>query len=119
MASETSVDTTRLDSLYKILTNRLAPVLDSFEKSAQNNVALLRESLGSGDREVFERAAHSLKGSAANYSATQLQELCFGLEADSAEAIPADAAPRVDAVDEEMKRVLVDIRAWRATKEMD
>lgn len=118
MSSASSVDVRRLDSLYKILTDRLGPVLDSFEKSAGNNVGLLRESMATGDREVFERAAHSLKGSAANYSALSLQEMCAQLEADSASEIPGDAGSRVEVVAAEVTQVLADIRAWRATREL-
>ncbi|MGB1109009.1 MAG: Hpt domain-containing protein [Gammaproteobacteria bacterium] len=118
MSENSVVDESRLDSLYKILTDRLGPILDSFERSASSNLGLLRESMVSGDREVFQRAAHSIKGSAANYSAIRLQTLCAELEADSEEAIPGDASERVDILAREAEQVVGAIRVWRAAKGM-
>lgn len=110
------VDTERLESLFGMIGERLAKVLNSFASSGASNLQLMRSSIDEGDFESLSRAAHSLKGSAANYGAATLQALCEDLEHASVASLPEDIEARCLAIKDEFVRVELRVREWRATK---
>lgn len=58
-----------------------AKMIDLFLEHAPTRLAEIREGFGEGNAERVERGAHSLKSSAGNVGATQLQEICQEMEA--------------------------------------
>ncbi|MBY0279898.1 response regulator [Candidatus Binatia bacterium] len=55
-------------------------IVDLFLGNAQRNCNAVREALASGDRQMLELAAHSLKGSSSTMGAVRLASLCASLE---------------------------------------
>lgn len=73
----------------------------------------LRESVRSNDRRSLNRAAHSLKSTAATFGAANLSRLCRDLEKVSETEWPADAAARAKAIEEEWGLVRADLASWK------
>jgi HPt (histidine-containing phosphotransfer) domain-containing protein len=88
------LDSASLDRLRKLGGDDLiARMIDLFLGYAEPKVALARESLAAGQLEEAGRAAHSLKSSAANLGAHELQDLAGRMElaAMNNDAASADA----------------------------
>src|SRR5262249_43629326 len=80
-----SLDPARLALLFELeqkpgepLVGRLAR---SFSAKAPEHLATMRDGLAAGQAEAVERAAHTLKGSAAQFGALRLSEECGAIEA--------------------------------------
>ncbi|MBL8533777.1 MAG: PAS domain S-box protein [Betaproteobacteria bacterium] len=85
--------------------------LRSFVTNGASDVSVLRERLGSGDRDDARRWAHSLKGISGFIGAHRLLELASALEEalrDEGSLLAVDDA--VQALDEELARVVAGIR---------
>lgn len=55
-------------------------LFDMFVVYAEESLTILKESCGTGDYDAWEKAAHKLKGSAANLGAQALSDLCYQAE---------------------------------------
>ena len=58
----------------------LGELIDLFLKEAIAHVATLRNSLAAKDARVFERTAHTLKGSSGNLGAAAMSRMCAELQ---------------------------------------
>ena len=58
----------------------LLDAMDLFLKSVRNQITVLRQAISNGDIEMTRREAHSIKGGAANLTATELSGIAFELE---------------------------------------
>lgn len=60
----------------------MAPMelLDMFFEDSESNLRLMAQVLAEGDREVFNRSAHSMKSSAGNVGAQRLAQVAQALE---------------------------------------
>jgi HPt (histidine-containing phosphotransfer) domain-containing protein len=85
----------------------LAAIADEFCLEAQRQLDRLHEALAEGDPQAVERAAHSIKGSAANLGATRLAEITGHLEALGRAGALGGAAEVVDDAAVELDRVRV------------
>ncbi len=80
-------------------------ILELYLGDSPARLTALRQGLAEGDAQMIELTAHALKGSSANLGASGLAELCHQLEKLSADAVPADAEARLDALEAEYGRV--------------
>lgn len=87
MANDTLIDPEAIENLRALNPDDgdafLRDLIGIFLEDTPQRLAELRESLGAGDRTRFTRAAHSIKGSAANLGANQLRTLSHRLETQS------------------------------------
>ncbi len=84
-------------------------MVDLFLNHAPDRLENLREGLQNGDAEVVERAAHSLKSTAANLGAIELGQVAAKIEeiASAGHLAPvAELLPRVEAEFERAKDIL-------------
>jgi len=79
-------------SLGRRAEQKLATLVASFTESAADLLAEARQALADGDRETLNRAAHTLKATAAMMGAQALSELARELEWATKESIPTVAA---------------------------
>jgi CheY-like chemotaxis protein len=84
----------------------LERVILVFLDEAPAIVAAMRSS----DRTAVHRAAHTLKGNAADLGASRLSALCRDLEATAPAIAPDDLDSAVDAIDSELERVMAALR---------
>lgn len=77
-----------------------------FVTEAYSRVAEFRRGLAAGDADALWRAAHALSGSSATLGATGLAGLCSTLASDSAAHNLAGVEAQLDAIDDELARVL-------------
>ncbi len=89
----------------------LAELAGLFLENAPPMVTEAREALAAGDMERLGRAAHTLKGSVSNFSAKDAFDAAYHLETIARKG-PADSAgPAVDALTEEIDRVMQELAA--------
>lgn len=93
--------------------NVMAELIATFLRDAPRMIALMRDGLAAGNLRDLNRAAHTVKSTAAIFGAGALSQMCRELEADSKREMPPDAAPRVEAIAAEMARVEADLRAYK------
>jgi CheY-like chemotaxis protein len=86
-------------------------VVELFCEDAVIRVADLEGALASGDAEVLRRAAHALKGSAANVGASEVSRLAHRVELHGKAGRPDDARPLVARLQHEVARTTVELRA--------
>ncbi len=84
MSSETPIDPEAIENLRALTPDDpdsfLRDIIGIFLDDTPARIADLRQSLASGDKDSFTRAAHSIKGSSSNLGATQLREISAELE---------------------------------------
>ena len=107
MTETAIIDTKALERLQEWGGKRLvAQMIDLFLTQTPGRMENLREGLQSGDAEVVERAAHSLKSTAANLGAGELAEIAARIEK-MAGTRDLDAVRRdVPAIEAEFQRAL-------------
>ena len=66
----------------------LTDLIQMFLEDSPSKLAMIRAGLTSGDVEQIEKAAHSMKGSAGNLGATNVQEICDRLQHVSRGSMP-------------------------------
>lgn len=88
-------------------------LVDTFLNEGPLIVEALRESAAALDRRSLNRAAHSLKSTAATFGANRLSRLCRDLEKVSESAWPADADARAREILAEWDLVREDLLAWK------
>jgi CheY-like chemotaxis protein len=111
------IDPACLEALHDLSDNglALAELIDLFLKSAPETLALAKTAVADADPGRLEQAAHLLKGSAANFGAQGLQELCTTLERIACTGV-VDGAPEVlAALQVEFDRVAAALQRHRLT----
>ncbi|HEX7036023.1 MAG TPA: Hpt domain-containing protein [Pseudomonadales bacterium] len=99
------LDRALLEERRMLMNDGFAALLDAYLDDSERRMGEIGDALESGDLERLRRAAHALKGSAANVGAEALAVLCEELE-DAAEATGLDAlGPLVDRVRAELRDV--------------
>lgn len=88
-------------------------LIDTFLGEAPRVVAAMVAGARAGSRSEVNRAAHSLKSTAATFGAGALAQLCRDLERDTEKELPPDTRPRADAVAAEWARVEAELRKLR------
>ena len=79
------MDFERLESFADGDEDEMISMIDMFLDYADESVAVMREECIKGDHDKWKKAAHKLKGSAANFGASQLSFLCSEAEKISGE----------------------------------
>lgn len=88
-------------------------LIDTFLGEAPGLLAVMREGATHGRQRDINRAAHSLKSTAATFGAARLSQMCRELEELSARDVPADAAARAQAIEREWENVRGDLAKLR------
>ena len=88
-----------------------AEVLAAFEGQLPAQVSAIATAVGEADSSAVARAAHALKGAAANAAAVRLASLAAELESSAKTARIEDAAARLAAIRAEVDRCLAEARA--------
>lgn len=91
------------NQLASVMGEDMADLIDAYLSDTPVQVTAMLEALAAGDREVFRRAAHSLKASSAALGATQVETAARELESIARTGHDARAV-----LDSEVVRVLVD-----------
>ncbi|MBN1875585.1 MAG: response regulator [Anaerolineae bacterium] len=106
-----SLDTDVLRKLYASLGRRadkkLATLLDAFHESAERLLSEMQQAFEERDREVLERAAHSLKSTSAAMGAMALSEIAKTIEFATKETIPPGVPDLIAQAADEYARVKV------------
>jgi len=105
MSDEQLVDTAVLEELRELGLEDFCEVIDLFIEGAEKYMRSLHEALAREDLALFEKSAHTLKGSSGNIGATGIYALCTTLQ-DLAEAGRMEAAQSpLTQLDEEFPKV--------------
>jgi HPt (histidine-containing phosphotransfer) domain-containing protein len=83
MAQDNSIDQAALDELFESVGSDkefMDEIIEEFFQDTPGQLAIIQDSLSSGDAEALRRAAHSLKSNSASFGATHLHDLCMQLE---------------------------------------
>lgn len=112
------IDPTVLDSLRALQEpgqpDVLTELIDLFLADAPPRITMVQGALAAGDGEALRRAAHALKGSAANVGAMGLAALCADLEQRGRHRAFDDADVVGHQLAQEYHRVETALRAARA-----
>ncbi|ATC65491.1 hypothetical protein CMV30_16920 [Nibricoccus aquaticus] len=104
MSSETPIDPEAIENLRALTPDDpdsfLRDIIGIFLDDTPARIAELRQSMASGDREQFTRAAHSIKGSSSNLGTTQLRTISAELEQRGKTEPITGLATRVDDLDQ-------------------
>lgn len=104
MSSETLIDPEAIENLRALTPDDpdsfLREIIGIFLDDTPARIAELRQSMASGDRDQFTRAAHSIKGSSSNLGAIQLRAISSELEQRGKTEGIAGLATRVDDLDQ-------------------
>ncbi|MEO1103778.1 MAG: Hpt domain-containing protein [Devosia sp.] len=103
MRETSTIDTDALGKLLKMIggeTEDLQELIDDFVSEAPKLVAQMTAALETSDIEALRRHAHTLKGNAKDFGATDLAERAGGLELDLKAGPVDDAAAQVHAIAE-------------------
>ncbi len=87
----------------------LREIIGIFLEDTPARIAELRATLASGDQVGFTRAAHSIKGSAANLGANQLRTLSSELEHQSKTTEISTLGHHIDGLDAAFERARVEL----------
>ena len=91
----------------------LAELIDLFLKEAEVHVSKLRDALAARDARVFERSAHTLKGSCGNLGAQAMSRICADLQNVGHGADWNRAAELLPTLEAEFSAVQTELRAER------
>jgi HPt (histidine-containing phosphotransfer) domain-containing protein len=89
----------------------LKEVFSAFESDTTQRLVALRTTLTAGDFTGLKRAAHTIKGSALNVGASVLAASSLQLEQMAGAGKSEGAAELIGRIEEEFKRVAVELRA--------
>jgi HPt (histidine-containing phosphotransfer) domain-containing protein len=112
MSTDPVLDPATIESLRALSDDGefLKEIIGIFVDDTPQRIAELDQCQVSGDAVKFTRAAHSIKGSAANIGATQLGAAAANLETESKKAPLAGLTPFIDAVKAEYARVEAELK---------
>ncbi|MBA3480862.1 MAG: Hpt domain-containing protein [Pirellulales bacterium] len=85
-----------------------------FQEDSVELFSKLSSGLAAGDLALVERAAHSLKGLAANFEATAATEVAFGIEEAARARQPLGLEPRVKELGVQLERLRQALAQWDA-----
>ena len=94
MTQENGIDQAILNELFESVGSDrdfMDEIIEEFFQDTPRQLAIIRDSMASGDAEALRRAAHSLKSNSASFGATHLHKLCKQME-DMGKAGEADGA---------------------------
>lgn len=91
----------------------LGELIDLFLQEADNHVQKLRESFAAKDATLFERSAHTLKGSSGNLGAQVMSRICGDLQMIGRSADWARAAAVLPALETEYAAAKTELVAER------
>ena len=91
----------------------LAELIDLFLKEAEVHVSKLRDAFAARDARVFERSAHTLKGSCGNLGAQAMSRICADLQNVAHVADWNRAAELLPTLETEFSAVKTELRAER------
>jgi HPt (histidine-containing phosphotransfer) domain-containing protein len=91
----------------------VAELIDEFMEDAPRQLRTLREAATAGDADAARRAAHTLKSNARTFGAGELALSCQEAEAAALKGDLGAVRPRVDAIGEELDRVLAELVGFR------
>ena len=108
----TAVDPAVVDRLTTSLGSpaAVATMIDTFLEGAPGRLASIAAAVGRGDAGVVRLEAHTLKGNAATFGATRLEELARRLESDAKRGRLSSA----DDLPAELNRVAAELRSIRS-----
>jgi HPt (histidine-containing phosphotransfer) domain-containing protein len=89
----------------------LCELIQIYLSDSPQQIAEIEDSLEKGDAPRLTRAAHSLKGSSANFGAGQLRALCEKIEHLGREAAFGEIPPQLPELKAEYNRVKVALEA--------
>ena len=78
--TDAMIDESALDELRQIMGDDFMLLVDTFISDSQRRIDDLHQALAANSAESLRAAAHSLKGSAMNFAATRLTQICQQLE---------------------------------------
>lgn len=95
-------------------------LLGKFAQAEREVVARIEAALGDGDYEVAARAAHTIRGGAANLAATALSEAAGRLEAAIDDRRLDEVGPLLTALGEALEPLIaaIDARGWSAAAQL-
>ena len=102
MAASSTIDTEALRRLLRAMggdMDDLKELFDSFVDDTPPLFVTMRTAAENADWDVFRRAAHTAKGAARDFGASDMAEICAALEHEAATGPVADALRRVADVD--------------------
>lgn len=111
-----SVDATTVQRLNADLGDDpgvMRELIDTFLGEAPRLVDTMHDGLATLNLRELNRAAHSLKSTAATFGAAHLSQMCRDLEELSGREMPADAAARVAAIEKEWALVRAELEKLR------
>lgn len=89
----------------------LTELIDLFLKEAAVHVAKLRESFDGRDARLFERSAHTLKGSCGNLGAQAMSRICADLQTAGHAADWDRAGALLPTLEEEFRLVRIELES--------
>jgi two-component system sensor histidine kinase/response regulator len=89
----------------------MAELAELFITDARKNIETLRRAAASGDAETARGAAHSLKGSAGNFGAHELSQMCGIVEQGAAKGELSAVSGQLEGIQAEFDRVTEALRA--------
>ena len=92
----------------------LAEMIDLYIEDGVERLSAVREAQGAGDGASLAEAAHALKGASSNFGAHLLQRLCRELVLLGRTGHVHSAAPQIEAVEREFRRVCKALEKERA-----
>jgi len=107
-AGAEAVSRARIDRLRKSMPGKEAVVgelIDLFVGDLPRRLGAIREAIGRADARALALQAHALGGSAANFGAARLDDLCGALEELGTSGVLAGAPAMLDALRAESARV--------------
>jgi HPt (histidine-containing phosphotransfer) domain-containing protein len=110
-----AVDPACLEALHDLSDggHALAELIDLFLQSAPEMLAMAQGAVADADPDRLLQAAHLLKGSAANFGAQGLQELCLALDRIACTGVLEGAPDLLAALQAEFERVAAALQRYR------
>ena len=78
--ADAMIDESALDELRQIMGDDFSLLVDTFVSDSQRRIDDMQQALVARSSDILRGAAHGLKGSAMNFAATRLTQLCQQLE---------------------------------------
>lgn len=114
-ADDALMDFSRLDEFKEFDDDELTmtrEVVALFIADAPQRLRAIQAATDALDAPALSRAAHALKGAAANIGAAAVQSACGTLEADAKAVVPDDAPARLVQLEDLLARTLAQLSRW-------
>lgn len=116
MAQNNSIDQSTLNELFESVGSDrdfMDEIIEAFFQDTPQQLAVIQESLVTGDSERLRRAAHSVKSNSASFGADQLHTLCQKLEEMGRTGELDGAAALASEIEQEYQLVHEALEAYR------